>query len=116
MPISARYYAGLAAVLMAALAAQLAAQSYPSKVVKIIMPFPIGGTNDIIARAVGDRLAPLLKQPVVIENRGGAGGLIGTDAVAKAPPEGYTLLVSNTNSLAAVRAPRAKEAVATPTD
>ena len=108
MPISARYYARLAAVLMAAIAAPLAAQGYPSKVVKIIMPFPIGGTNDIIARAVGDRLAPALKQPVVIENRGGAGGLIGTDAVAKAPPDGYTLLVSNTSSLAAGLALRAK--------
>jgi len=108
MPIAARYHARLAAVLMAAIAAPLAAQSYPSKVIKIIMPFPIGGTNDIIARAVGDRLAPLLKQPVVIENRGGAGGLIGTDAVAKAPPDGYTLLVSNTSSLAAGLALRAK--------
>src|SRR5258706_10021216 len=110
MPISARYYARLAAVLMAAFAAPLAAQNYPSKVVKIVMPFPIGGTNDIIARAVGDRLAPALKQPVVIENRGGAGGLIGTDAVATAPPDCYTLHVINTSSLAAGVPPRAQKA------
>jgi len=87
---------------------QLWAQTYPSKPVKIIMPFPPGGTNDIVARALADRLGVILKQPVVVENRGGAGGLIGTDAVAKATADGYTLLVSNTSSLAAGLSLRAK--------
>ena len=95
-------------VLLAACAPPVAAQNYPVKPIKIIMPFPPGGTNDLVARAVGDRLAVVLKQPVVVDNRAGAGGLIGTDAVAKAAPDGYTLLVANTGSLAAGLSLRAK--------
>src|SRR3954464_6677994 len=96
------FYAAQSALVFPALCAlQVAAQNYPVKPIKIVMPFPPGGTNDLIARAVGDRLAAVFKQPVIVDNRGGAGGLIGTDAVAKAPPDGYTLLVANTGSLAA---------------
>src|SRR5258706_2106403 len=93
-----RYAARGALALLAAPALPLAAQNYPVKPIKIIMPFPPGGTNDLVARAVGDRLAVALKQPVVVDNRGGARGLISTDAVAKSPPDGYTLLGSNTRA------------------
>jgi tripartite-type tricarboxylate transporter receptor subunit TctC len=75
--------------------------AYPTKPVRIIVPFPPGGTNDIVGRAIGDRLSKALKQQVVIENRGGAGGLIGTKAAAGAPPDGYTLLLGNAGALAA---------------
>jgi tripartite-type tricarboxylate transporter receptor subunit TctC len=105
-----------ALVLLSACAPPLAAQNYPVKPIKIIMPFPPGGTNDLVARAVGDRLAAVLKQPVVVDNRAGAGGLIGTDAVAKAAPDGYTLLVANTGSLAAGLSLRAKVPYDVPRD
>jgi tripartite-type tricarboxylate transporter receptor subunit TctC len=103
-------------VLLAAGALPLAAQNYPVKPIKVVMPFPPGGTNDLVARAVGDRLAVVLKQPVVVDNRAGAGGLIGTDAVAKAAPDGYTLLVANTGSLAAGLSLRAKVPYDVPRD
>jgi len=69
------------------------ADTYPSRIVKMIVPFPAGGTTDIFARHIGDRLAKAFGHNFVIDNRGGAGGNIGSDAVAKADPDGYTLLV-----------------------
>jgi tripartite-type tricarboxylate transporter receptor subunit TctC len=66
---------------------------YPSRPVRLIVPFPAGGTTDIFARLVGEKLSQSLGQQFVIENRGGAGGNIGTDAVAKAEPDGYTLVM-----------------------
>jgi tripartite-type tricarboxylate transporter receptor subunit TctC len=76
------------------------AQSFPSKPIKLIVPFPAGGPNDIIGRAVGQRMSEILKQPVLIDNRGGAGGVVGTDAVAKAAPDGYTITISSSGALA----------------
>ena len=67
------------------------AQQYPSKPIKVIVPFPVGGVADLYSRLVGNRLTELWGQPVVIENRTGAGGNIGADLVAKSPPDGYTL-------------------------
>ena len=64
------------------------------------MPFPAGGPNDIIARIVGQRMSELTKQPVIIDNRGGQGGALGTDAVAKATPDGYTIGIVNCGALA----------------
>jgi tripartite-type tricarboxylate transporter receptor subunit TctC len=76
------------------------AQEFPSKPIKLIVPFPPGGPNDIIARVVGAKLAELIGQPVVIDNRGGAGGVLGTDAVAKAEPDGYTIAITSAGALA----------------
>ena len=91
----------LALILAAAagLTAPAAGQDYPSRNVKIIVPFGAGGPADVYARVVGQYLSESLKQPFVVENRPGAGAIIGTDAVAKSPPDGYTLLMmSNTHT------------------
>jgi tripartite-type tricarboxylate transporter receptor subunit TctC len=69
------------------------AQDYPNRPLKIIVPFPAGGTLDVAARVIGDQLSQQLGQPIVIDNRGAANGIPGTDAVAKAAPDGYTLLI-----------------------
>jgi tripartite-type tricarboxylate transporter receptor subunit TctC len=81
----------LLAGLLVAFAATTYGQSYPAKPVRIIVPFPPGGTTDIVARLVGDQLAATLGQPAVIENRAGAGGAIGATEIARAMPDGYTL-------------------------
>jgi tripartite-type tricarboxylate transporter receptor subunit TctC len=88
---------GLAA-LMGPVAAL--AQSFPSKTIKLVVPFPAGGPNDIIGRAVGKRMSEILKTQVVVDNRSGAGGVIGTDAVAKAAPDGYTIAITSAGALA----------------
>jgi tripartite-type tricarboxylate transporter receptor subunit TctC len=79
--------------------ASVAAQDFPAKPIKLIVPFPPGGPNDIIARVVGQRMSELTKQPVVIDNRGGQAGVLGTDAVAKASPDGYTIGIVSASSL-----------------
>src|SRR5829696_9559580 len=71
-------------------------QAYPGKPVRLIIPFPPGGSNDVVGRAIGQQLAERLGQGVVIDNRGGAGSVIGTNEAAKAPPDGYTLLLIST--------------------
>lgn len=76
------------------------AQDYPTKPIKLIVPFPAGGPNDIIARVVGQRMSELAGQPVLIDNRGGQGGVLGTDAVAKAAPDGYTIAITSAGALA----------------
>src|ERR1700694_4065370 len=76
-----------------------AAQDFPTKPIKLIVPFPAGGPNDIIARVIGQRMSELMKQPVLIDNRGGQGGVLGTDAVAKAKPDGYTIAISSAGAL-----------------
>src|SRR4029453_646783 len=87
-----------AAILSAAPAAQ--AQDYPSRPVKIVVPFGAGGPAAVYARILAQHLGETLKQPFVVENRPGAGSIIGTDAVAKSDPDGYTLLVmSNTHTV-----------------
>ena len=88
---------GLSVLLAPALAA---AQDFPTKPIRLIVPFPPGGPNDIIARVIGQRMSELTKQPVVIDNRGGQGGVLGTDAVAKASPDGYTIAISSAGALA----------------
>jgi len=71
------------------------AQHYPSRPVRFIVPFPPGGGNDIVGRVIALRLAEALGQPVIVDNRGGAGGTLGTDITAKSPADGYTLLINN---------------------
>ena len=90
LPRRALLCAATAALLCAA--GPLAAQdAFPSKPIRFIVPYAAGGTTDLVARTVGARMAQTLGQPVVIDNRGGAGGNIGMDAVAKAAPDGYTV-------------------------
>src|SRR5688572_24222251 len=75
------------------------AQAWPARPIRIICPFPPGGLTDLYSRAIGEHLQANLGQPVLIENRPGAGGIIGNDLVAKAAPDGYTFLVTIQTSL-----------------
>ena len=84
----------LPAVLLALTGLVQAQDSYPTKPVRIIVAYPAGGANDIVARAIGQELAQELGQPMVIENKSGAAGIIGADAAAKSPPDGYTLFMA----------------------
>lgn len=87
----------LGLVVMLALGAHptLLAQTYPNKPIKMIVPFPAGGTTDIVARIVAQRMSESMGQTVTIDNRGGAGGAIGADLMAKAAPDGYTIMMHN---------------------
>lgn len=88
------------AALLACLAGAHAQGAYPNKPIKLVVPFPPGGPTDIAARLLGQKLATALGQPVVIDNRAGAGGTVGAAAVAQAPADGYTLLYGSTSTLA----------------
>ena len=83
----------LALFALACCAAPASAQSWPTKPVRLVVPFPAGGSADTLARIIGHELQERLGQPFVVDNRTGAGGNIGTDAVARAAPDGTTLLV-----------------------
>src|SRR5262249_33254220 len=98
MPSHCRDAALLLAVFLAALPAQ--AENFPSRPIKLVVPYAAGGTGDIVARAVADRLASALGQSVVVENRAGATGAIGTQSVATSAPDGHTLLVGQTGEIA----------------
>jgi tripartite-type tricarboxylate transporter receptor subunit TctC len=84
------------ALLCAAFSAS--AQTYPSKPIKLVVPFPAGGATDILGRAVAQKMGEKLGQSIVVENRPGAGGTIGSDQVSKNPPDGYTLLMATTST------------------
>lgn len=86
--------------ILALCAAPALAQDWPQKPIRLIVPFPAGGGTDIIGRVVGNKLSDLLKQPVIIENKPGAGGNLGVDAGAKSAPDGYTLVLGQTSNLA----------------
>ena len=87
--------AAVAALMLPGVAggAAVAADSYPTRPIRLIVPFPPGGSNDIVGRVIGQQLGERLGKPLVIDNRGGAGGLIGTETAIHAQPDGYTLLV-----------------------
>ena len=86
--------AALVALTWLAIVGQaVAADSYPARPIRLIVPFPPGGSNDIIARVIGQQLGDRLGKPLVVDNRGGAGGLIGTETAVHAQPDGYTLLI-----------------------
>src|SRR6266852_872241 len=88
------------ALVLASLALAAAAQGYPNKPVRIIVPFAAGGPADIYARILGEKLQAAMGQPFVIDDRPGGGAIVGTDAVAKSAPDGYTLLMmSNTQTV-----------------
>jgi tripartite-type tricarboxylate transporter receptor subunit TctC len=73
--------------------------AYPNKPIRLVVPYPPGGLTDVLGRAIGERLATALKQPVVIDNRPGAGTLVGAEVVAKSPADGYTLLLATSTTL-----------------
>src|SRR6201994_4365528 len=76
------------------------AQTYPSRTITFVVPFPPGGSASLVGRVIADRMSQLLGQSIIVDNRGGAGGTVGTKAVAKADPDGYTLLVGYSGTLA----------------
>ena len=104
MSIARRRLVGSACLATLALAAPLAAMAQaawqPTKPIKLIVPYPPGGSSDIIARAISQPLSEALKQPVIVENRPGANGNLGADFVAKSAPDGYTLLLCDVGALA----------------
>jgi tripartite-type tricarboxylate transporter receptor subunit TctC len=91
----------LAALLSACCGLAAHAQPYPNRPVRLIAPFPAGGLADVLARAVADELSRSLGQPVIVENRAGAGGNVGAEVVARAAPDGYTLMMSSAGILTA---------------
>ena len=92
-------FSHIAAIILGFIALQVSAQTYPNKPIKIVIPYGPGGAPDILGRLIGVKIQTSLGQPVVVENYPGAGGMIGTDFVAKAPPDGYTILVATTANL-----------------
>src|SRR5262249_33842645 len=88
-----------AAVAFASSSTPSVAQPFPTRAVRLVVPFAPGGSNDTLSRIVGQRLAENVGQPVIVDNRPAAGGVAGTDLVAKAPPDGYTLLVGSIGTM-----------------
>jgi tripartite-type tricarboxylate transporter receptor subunit TctC len=76
------------------------AEDFPARQIRLIVPFPPGGPNDIIARIVGQRMSEIAKQPIIIDNRGGQSGVLGTEVLTKAKPDGYTIVITSASSLA----------------
>jgi tripartite-type tricarboxylate transporter receptor subunit TctC len=96
MKILRAFLAGLSLLLPVA---SVNAEDFPARQIRLIVPFPPGGPNDIIARVIGQRMSEITKQPVIIDNRGGQGGVLGTEALAKAAPDGYTIAISSAGAL-----------------
>jgi tripartite-type tricarboxylate transporter receptor subunit TctC len=90
----------LSGLLLLLLVASANAEEFPARQIRLIVPFPAGGPSDIIARVLGQRMSEIIKQPVIIDNRGGQGGVLGTEVLAKATPDGYTIALSSAGALA----------------
>ena len=93
-----RTFVGLAGLALLCVATETIAQDWPSRAVRIVVPYPAGGAVDIVSRALAEKLATAFNQPFIIDNRAGAGGLIGADSVAKSAPDGYTLVMGTVSS------------------
>ena len=91
--MTSRFALALLTAICFSLSSAAVAETYPSRPIKIVVPFPAGGPLDVVARGIADKLTASLKQTIIIENKPGAAGNLGTDAVAKVAPDGYTLLV-----------------------
>src|SRR5438445_3195536 len=101
-PVSRRLTVVTAAIVIAAAIGPVApssAQSFPDRPIRFFVPFPAGGSTDAVARAMQPALEKILGQPVVVENRAGAGGMLGVDAIAKAAPDGYTIGLAGAGAL-----------------
>jgi tripartite-type tricarboxylate transporter receptor subunit TctC len=96
------------AIVVAVMSQAAVAQQYPTRALRFVVPFAAGGSNDAVARIVGQRLAERFGQPVIVDNRAAAGGIVGADLVAKAQPDGYTLLVGAISTMAIAPALHAK--------
>jgi tripartite-type tricarboxylate transporter receptor subunit TctC len=93
-------FATLAALALCGAPIAASAQDYPNRPITLVVPFPPGGSTSIVGRTVADKMSEAIGQPIVVDNRGGAGGTIGTRGVAKSPPDGYTILLGYTGTLA----------------
>ena len=98
-PLSRFLCACAAVAFLLAMPAAFAQSTYPNRPIRLVVSYPPGALTDLLARAIGDRLGAALKQPVIIDNKPGAGTLIGAEFVAKAPPDGYTLLIATSTTL-----------------
>jgi len=96
----------LAALALCAAPSDIRAQSYPSRPITVVVPFPAGGPSDVVARIVTEQMGKILSQSLVIENVGGAGGTIGSARVATAHPDGYTLLAGSMDPMSPLRCSR----------
>ena len=97
--MNTKLISSLAAAAMLVAAGPAAAQSYPTRTVRVIVPFPAGGGSDILARAVTEKLSAALGQQFIVDNRSGAGGTLGTELAAKSTPDGYTLIFNSSSAL-----------------
>jgi tripartite-type tricarboxylate transporter receptor subunit TctC len=98
--LMSRFLACVAALAPLLLPAASAAEDFPAHQIRLIVPFPPGGPNDIIARVIGQRMSEIVKQPIIIDNRGGQSGVLGTEVLTKAKPDGYTIAITSAGSLA----------------
>jgi len=92
--------ASLAGLSLLLPATPASAEDFPARQIRLIVPFPPGGPNDIIARVVGQRMSEIAKQPVIIDNRGGQSGVLGTEVLTKAKPDGYSIVITSASSVA----------------
>ena len=89
-----KWISNFVAAVLAAAALTVSAQSFPSKPVRVLVPFAPGGTTDMVARVISTKLSEYLGQPVIVDNRGGGSTMIGTEALARAPADGYTIMLA----------------------